>query len=147
VVPVVQAHADAALSYFTLPRPTVPDPCPWQREGAFVSLIQSKMEAEKWLANRLVQEGPGLWTDRESEELAAKLAQDYRPQGAAWRVKEWRQQPEGIPVHVVTRGGDFGIHTVNEPGKGRERSRQKADAIMRALNALDAEMRETSGKP
>ena len=112
-----------------------------------MSLIQSKMEAEKWLANRLAQEGPSLWKDRESEELAAKLAQDYLPQGAAWRVKEWRQQPEGIPVHVVTRGGDFGIHSVIEPGKGREQSRAKADAIMRALNALDAEMRETSGKP
>ena len=112
-----------------------------------MSLIQSKMEAEKWLANRLAQEGPSLWKDRESEELAAKLAQDYLPQGAAWRVKEWRQQPEGIPVHVVTRGGDFGIHSVIEPGKGREQSRAKADAIMRALNALDAEMRAMSGKP
>ena len=112
-----------------------------------MSLIQSKMEAEKWLANRLAQEGTGFWTDRESEELAAKLAQDYRPQGAAWRVKEWRQQPEGIPVHVVTRGGEFGIHSVNEPGKGRAKSRETADAIMRALNALDAEMRATSGKP
>ena len=112
-----------------------------------MSLIQSKMEAEKWLANRLAQEGPSLWKDREGEELAAKLAQDYLPQGAAWRVKEWRQQPEGIPVHVVTRGGDFGIHSVIEPGKGREQSRAKADAIMRALNALDAEMRATAGKP
>jgi hypothetical protein len=112
-----------------------------------VSLIPSKLEAEKWLANRLAQEGPGLWTDRESEELATKLAKDYRPQGPAWRVKEWTDRPEGIPVHVVTRGGDLvGIHTVNEPGKGFESGRQKADAIMRALNALDAEMRETSGK-
>ena len=109
-----------------------------------MSLIQSKMEAEKWLAKRLAQEGPGIWTDREGEELAAKLAQDYLPQGAAWRVKEWRQQPEGIPVHVVTRGGDFGIHSVIEPGKGREQSRAKADAITRALNALDAEMRDTA---
>jgi hypothetical protein len=108
-----------------------------------VSLIQSKIEAEKWLTNRLAQEGSGLWTDREIEELAAKLAQDYRPQGAEWRVKEWRQHPEGILVHVVTRGGDLGIYSVNEPGKGREKSRQKADAIVRALNALDAEMRDT----
>jgi hypothetical protein len=115
--------------------------------GTFVSLLQSKLEAEKWLAKRLAQEGPGLWTDREREEVAAKLAQDYRPQGAAWRVKEWTQQPEGIPVHVVTRGGDFGIHTINEPEKGFEKGRQKADAIMRALNALDAEMRDKSGKP
>ena len=111
-----------------------------------MSLIPSKMEAEKWLANRLAQEGPSLWKDRESEELAAKLAQDYLPQGAAWRVKEWRQQPEGIPVHVVTRGGDFGIHTINEPEKGFEKGREKADAIMRALNALDAEMRDTAEK-
>ena len=106
-----------------------------------MSPIQSKMEAEKWLAKRLAQEGPGLWTDREREELAAKLAQDYRPQGAAGRVKDWTQVPEGIPVHVVTRGGDFGIHTINEPSKGFEIPHQKADAITRALNALDAEMR------
>jgi hypothetical protein len=106
-----------------------------------VSPIQSKMEAEVWLAKRIRQEGAGLWTDREREELAAKLAQDYRPHGAAWRVKDWRQEPEGILVHVVTRGGDFGIHTINEPAKGFEIPRQKADAIMRALNALDAEMR------
>jgi hypothetical protein len=112
-----------------------------------VSLIQSKVEAEKWLAKRLAQEGPGLWTDREGEELATKLAQDYRPQGAAWRMKEWTQRPEGIPVQVVTRGGDLGIHTINEPGKGRERAREKASAIVRALNALDAEMRDTSAKP
>lgn len=108
-----------------------------------MSLIQSKIEAEKWLAKRLAEEGPGLWTDREGEELAAKLAQDYRPQGAAWRMKEWTQRPEGIPVQVVTRGGDLGIHTINEPGRGRERAREKAGAIVRALNALDAEMKET----
>ena len=107
-----------------------------------MSLIQSKLEAEKWLGKRLAEEGPGLWKDREREELAAKLAQDYRPQGAAWRVTEWRPQPEGIPVLVVTRGGDFGIHTINEPEKGFEKGRLKADAIMRALNALDAEMRD-----
>ena len=112
-----------------------------------MTLIQSKIEAEKWLANRLAQEGPGLWTDREGEELAAKLAQDYRPGQAAWRVKDWTQQPEGIPVHVVTRGGDLGIHTINEPEKGFEKGRRKADTIMRALNALDAEMRDKSGKP
>jgi hypothetical protein len=47
----------------------------------------------------------------------------------------------------VTRGGDLGIHTINEPGKGRERAREKASAIVRALNALDAEMRDTSAKP
>ena len=101
-----------------------------------MSPIQSKMEAEKWLAKRLAQEGPDLWTDREREELTAKLAQDYRPHGAAWRVKEWTERPEDISVHVVTRGGEFGIYTIND----REKAREKADAITRALNALDAEM-------
>ena len=108
-----------------------------------MSLIQSKMEAKNWLAKRLAQEGPGLWADREREELAAKLAQDYRPQGPAWRVKQWTQGPEEISVHAVTRGGDLGIHTIDD----RDNARDKADAIMRALNALDAEMRATSGKP
>ena len=111
-----------------------------------MSPIPSKMGAENWLERRLAQEGPGVWTDGEREALAAKLAQDYRPQGAAWRVKEWTQQPEGIPVHVVTRGGDLGIHTINEPWKGREKAREKADAIMRALNALDAEMKTEASR-
>jgi hypothetical protein len=102
-----------------------------------VSLIQSKMQAENWLAKQLAQEGPGLWTDREREEVAAKLAQDYRPQGPEWRVKQWTQGPEESSVHVVTRGGSFGIHTSDD----REKAREKADAISRALNALDAEMR------
>jgi hypothetical protein len=103
----------------------------------FMSLIQSKLQAENWLAERLGQEGPGFWTDREREELAAKLAQDYRPQGPEWRVKQWTQGPQKIPVRVVTRGGTFGIHTNDD----REKAREKAEAIMRALNALDAEMR------
>ena len=107
-----------------------------------MSLIQSKMEAKNWLAKRLAQEGPGLWTDREREELAAKLAQDYRPQGPAWRVKQWTQRPEEISVHAVTRGGDLGIHTIDD----REKAREKADAIVRALNALDAEMRDKSAR-
>ncbi len=102
-----------------------------------MSPIRTKIEAEDWLARRLAQEGPGLWTDREHEELAVKLAQDYRPQGPEWRVKQWTQGPEESSVHVVTRGGSFGIHTSDDREKGRE----KADAIMRALNALDAEMR------
>jgi hypothetical protein len=102
-----------------------------------VSLIQSKMEAKNWLAKRLAQEGPGLWTDREREELAAKLAQDYRPQGPEWRVKPWTRGPEESSVHVITRGGRFGIHTSDDAEKASE----KADAITRALNALDAEMR------
>ncbi len=102
-----------------------------------MSSIQSKLQAENWLAKRLGQEGPGLWTDREREELAAKLAQDYRPQGPEWRVKPWTPDPQEISVHVVTRGGTFGIHTSDD----REKAREKAEAIMRALNALDAEMR------
>jgi hypothetical protein len=104
-----------------------------------VPLIPSKLEAEHWLAKRLAQEGPGLWTDREREELGKKLAQDYRRQGSQWRVKQWTQQPENISVHVVTRGGTVGIHTVDD----REKAQEKADAIMRALNALDAEMKTT----
>jgi hypothetical protein len=39
-------------------------------------------------------------------------------------------------VYVVTRGGDFGIHRVDD----HERASEKADAVMQALNALDAEM-------
>jgi hypothetical protein len=94
------------------------------------------MEAENWLARRLALEGPGLWTVQEYKELGKKLAQDYRPKGPKWRVKEWTQRPEGIPVYVVTRGGDFGIHRVDD----NEGAFEKADAVMHALNALDAEM-------
>ena len=104
-----------------------------------MSLIRTKMEAENWLEKRLAQEGPGLWTnDREREKLAVKLAQDYLPAsgGAKWRLKHWTQQPDGIPTYVVTRGGVLGIHTVDD----REKASEKADAIVRALNALDAEM-------
>ena len=104
-------------------------------------LIQSKIEANNWLTKRLAQEGPGLWTDREREELGKKLAQDYRREGSQWRVTQWTQQGENISVHVVTRGGRVGIHTVDD----REKAREKADAIMRALNALDAEMKPASG--
>ena len=102
-----------------------------------MTLIESKSQAENWLAKRLGQEGPGFWTDGEREELAAKLAQDYRPQGPEWRVKHWKQGPQEISVHAVTRGGTFGIHTSDDGEKARE----KAEAIVRALNALDAEMR------
>jgi hypothetical protein len=102
--------------------------------------IHSRIEANNWLAKRLAQEGPGLWTDREREELGKKLAQDYRPEGSQWRVTQWTQQPENTPVHVVTRGGRVGIYTVDD----REKAAEKADAIMRALNALDAEMNQTS---
>jgi hypothetical protein len=101
-----------------------------------VPLIQSKIEAENWLAKRLAQEGPGLWTDREREQLGKKLVQDYRREGSQWRVTQWTQQPENTSVHVVTRGGRVGIYTVDD----REKADEKADAIMRALNALDAEM-------
>jgi hypothetical protein len=107
----------------------------------FVPSIRSKMEAENWLARRLALEGPGLWTVRQLKELAKKLAQDYRPKGPRWRVKEWTQRPEGTPIYVVTRGGDVGIHTVDD----RERAPEKADAVMQVLNALDAEMSHPSG--
>jgi hypothetical protein len=94
------------------------------------------MDAESWLARRLALEGPGLWTVREYQELGKKLAHDYRPRGPKWRVKEWTQSPEGMSVYVVTRGGDFGIHREED----HERASEKADAVMQALNALDAEM-------
>ena len=102
-----------------------------------MSPIRSKMEAESWLAERLREEGPDLWRDRQREELARKLAQDYRPGGPKWRVEEWTQKPQGVSVYVVTRGGVLGIHSVDDPDMARE----KADAIVRALDALDAQMR------
>ena len=80
-----------------------------------MSPIRSRMEAENWLARRLALEGPGLWTVREYHDLGKKLARDYRPRGPKWRVKEWTHGPEGNPVYVVTRGGDFGIHRVDDP--------------------------------
>jgi hypothetical protein len=101
-----------------------------------MSPIRSRMEAEDWLARRLALEGPGLWTVREYKELGKKLAQDYRPKRSKWRVKEWTQHPEGTPVYVITRGDDIGIHRVDDC----ERAHEKADAVMQALNALDAEM-------
>jgi hypothetical protein len=93
------------------------------------------LAAESWLEKRLAHEGPGLWTDQERKDLADQLAQDYRPVsgGSEWNVKRWTEQPSGMPVYVVTRGGVVGIHTVPD--------RDKADAIMRALKALDAEMK------
>jgi hypothetical protein len=108
-----------------------------------MSPIRSRLDAENWLARRLALEGPGLWTVQEYLELGKKLAQDYRPQGPKWRVKEWTQRPEGIPVYVITRGGDFGIHRVDDP----ERASEKADAVMQALNALDAEMSNSARRP
>jgi hypothetical protein len=110
-----------------------------------MSPIRTKVEAESWLEKRLAQEGPGLWTnDRERQKLAVKLAQDYQPAagGAKWREKHWTPQPDGIPVYVVTRGGVLGIHTVDD----REKASEKADAIVRALNALDAEMTPEAGR-
>jgi hypothetical protein len=104
-----------------------------------MSPIRSRIEAENWLARRLALEGPGLWTVREYHDLGKKLARDYRPSGPKWRVKEWTHGPEGNPVYVVTRGGDFGIHRVDDP----ERAGEKADAVMQALNALDAEMSDS----
>jgi hypothetical protein len=97
--------------------------------------IRSRTEAEHWLARRLALEGPGLWTVQQYHELGKKLAGDYRPRGPKWRVKEWTQ-PEGNPVYVVTRGGEFGIHRVDD----HDRAHEKADAVMHALNALDALM-------
>jgi hypothetical protein len=101
-----------------------------------MSPIRSRAEAEHWLARRLALEGPGLWTVREYQELGKQLARDYRPGGPRWRIKEWNETPGGIPVYVVTRGGDLGIHRVD----GQERAYEKADAVMHALNALDAVM-------
>ena len=108
-----------------------------------MSPIRTRIEAEKWLERELAQEGPGLWTDRERKELADQVAQDYRPDsgGAKWRVQHWTEQPGGIPVYVVTRGGRVGIHTIDD----REKASEKADALVRALNALDAEMRPPEG--
>lgn len=97
------------------------------------------MEAEHWLARRLALEGPGLWTVREYQELGRKLARDYRPVGPRWRVKQWMQMPEGTPEYVVTRGGDLGIHRVDD----QDRAFEKADAVMHALNALDAVMNKS----
>ena len=107
-----------------------------------MSPIRSRVEAENWLARRLALEGPGLWTVQEYQELGRKLAREYRPKGPKWRVKEWKQRPEGIPVYVVTRGGDIGIHRVDD----HQRASEKADAVMQALNALDAVM-SNSGQP
>jgi hypothetical protein len=102
--------------------------------------IRSKIEAETWLTRRLALEGPGLWTVQEYRQLGRKLARDYRPKGPTWRVKEWRQGPEGTRVYVVTRGGTLGIHRVDDD----DRASEKADAVMQALNALDAEMAKNS---
>ncbi|HZN99293.1 MAG TPA: hypothetical protein VFB61_16285 [Gemmatimonadales bacterium] len=98
--------------------------------------IRSRKEAEHWLARRLALEGPGLWTVQQYQELGKKLARDYRPSGPRWRVKHWTDGPEGMPAYVVTRGGGFGIHRVDD----QERAFEKADAVMHALNALDALM-------
>ena len=101
-----------------------------------MSPIRSRLEAEHWLARRLALEGPGLWTVQEYQELGKRLARDYQPGGPRWRVKQWTDRPEGAPVYVVTRGGDLGIHRVDAD----DRAFEKADAVMHALNALDAVM-------
>jgi hypothetical protein len=98
-------------------------------------LIRSRIDAEHWLMRRLALEGPGLWTVQQCRELGKKLARDYRPRGTKWHVKQWTHQAGGNPVYVVTRGGEFGIHSVVG-----ERASEKADAVMHALNALDGEM-------
>ena len=102
--------------------------------------IRSRAEAEHWLARRLALEGPGLWTVQECHELGKKLARDYRRGRHHWRVKQWTQQPEGIRVCVVTRGGNLGIHRVEDG----DRAFEKADAVMHALNALDDMMNQFS---
>ena len=109
--------------------------------GSVVSPIRTKIEAESWLEKRLRQEGVGLWTEAERKELSDQLAREYRPPSreSKWRVEPWTQKPEGTSVYVVTRGGLVGIHTGD--------NREKADAIMRALNALDTEMRPTGSEP
>jgi hypothetical protein len=104
--------------------------------------IRSRKEAEHWLARRLALEGPGLWTVQQYHELGKQLARDYRPRGLRWRVKQWTQRPEGIPVYVVTRGRGFGIYSVDD----HDRAFEKADAVMHALNALDALMSK-AGEP
>lgn len=101
-----------------------------------MSPIRSRKDAEHWLARRLALEGPGLWTVQQYQELGKKLALDYRPSGPRWRVKQWTDGPEGMPAYVVTRGGELGIHRVDD----QERAFEKADAVMHALNALDAVM-------
>jgi hypothetical protein len=98
--------------------------------------VRSKVEAEHWLTRRLALEGAGLWTVAEFQQLGKKLAREYWPAGSNWRVKQWTQKPEEIRVYVVTRGGDFGIYRVNEG----DRAYEKADAVVHALNALDAVM-------
>ena len=103
-------------------------------------VIRSRREAEHWLGRRLALEGPGLWTVQQYHELAKKLALEYRPGRHRWRVKEWTQRPEGVPVYVVTRGSDLGIHTVDH----QDRAFEKADAVMHALNSLDALMNKAS---
>jgi hypothetical protein len=111
-----------------------------KEEGeAYVSTLRTRIEAKDWLDKRFAQEGPGLWTEQERRELADQVAQVYRPAagGPKWRVKHWTQQPDGVSVYVVTRGGIVGIHTIDD----REKASEKADAIMRTLNALDTEMK------
>jgi hypothetical protein len=94
------------------------------------------MDAQEWLTNQLEREGPALWAERERRELAQELAQDYRPGAAQWRIKEYAEGEGASPVYVITHGA-FGIHSV----EGKE-AHDKAQAIMRALNALDREMSE-----
>jgi hypothetical protein len=87
---------------------------------------------------RLALEGPGLWTVQECRALAKTLAQEYRPRGAKWHVKQLAHGQEELPVYVVTRGGKLGIHSVADPTRAAE----KADAMVHALNSLDAKMKE-----
>jgi hypothetical protein len=97
--------------------------------------LETKLKRVTWLAERLAQEGPSLWADREREELAQKLVWEYRISGGHWRVKQAMEIGEEGPrlVFAVTRGElDFIPAQV---------SVEQADAVARTLNALDSEMR------
>ena len=100
--------------------------------------LETKLKRVTWLAERLAQEGLGLWPDREREELAEKLVWEYRISSGNWRVKQAMQIAEEGPrlVFAVTRGElDFIPAQV---------SVERADAVARTLNALDSEMRKVA---
>jgi hypothetical protein len=103
-----------------------------------VPKLDTKLKTVTWLAERLAQEGSGLWLDREREELAGKLVWEYRLSSGRWRVKQVMEIAEQGPrlVFAVTRGElDFIPAQV---------SVERADAVARTLNALDSEMRKVA---
>ena len=96
------------------------------------------MDAREWLTNQLEREGPALWTEQERRGARAGLGSGLPAGGRAMAYQGIRGKKEGAsPVYVVTHGGAFGIHSL----EGKE-AHDKAQAIMRALNALDREMSE-----